>query len=147
MKQVILQHIQKVQDLRLLAYQSQHDNAVGILKLGVLIELIQDHVGVGVLAELDVDPHTLAAGLVADVGDAVDTFFFYQLGNLLDEPGLIDHIGKLGNHDVALAVAHGLDVRHGTHADLAAACPVGFLDASGSQNLRACGEIRSLDDL
>ena len=146
-KQVILQHIQKIQHLRLVVHQGQHDYAVGILELGVLVELVQDHVGVGVLSQLDIDPHTLTAGLVADVSDAVDALFLYQVGDLFDQTGLVYHVGKLRHHNAALSIAHGLDIRHCAHADLAPAGAVSLLDAPRPQNFRSCGEIRTFYNL
>ena len=59
----------QVEDLRPLVDQRQHDGAEGGLERRVHEQLVQDHLGVGVLLELDHDAHAVAVGLVAQVAD------------------------------------------------------------------------------
>ena len=63
----------------------QHDDTHGILQLGVLIQLIQDDLGVGILAHVNDDAHSLAVGLIVQVTDALDPLFLDQVGNVLNE--------------------------------------------------------------
>ena len=69
------------------------------LQRRVLVEIVQDDVGDLSAVQLDDDPHAVAIGLVAKVRDALDRLFPRQLGDLLDEPGLVDLIGDLGDDD------------------------------------------------
>jgi len=60
----------------------QHDDTHGILQLGVLVQLIQDDLGVGILAHVNDDAHSLAVGLIVQVTDALDPLFLDQVGNV-----------------------------------------------------------------
>ena len=62
-------------------------------------EVVEHHAGDGVALQLDDDPHPAPVGLVADVGDALDPLVPHQLGDLLDQPGLVDLVGDLGDDD------------------------------------------------
>ena len=146
MPQIQLQHIQKIQNFRLLIHQSQHNHPEGILQLGMLVELIQDHIGVGVPAQLDTDAHTLPVGMIVNGGNSVDLLFSHQLRHFFNQAGFIYQIGKLCDNDLALAVGQSLDICHRPHPDLSPSGAVGLLDAPGSQNLRSGGKIRSLDN-
>ena len=39
-QKIVVEHLQKVQDLRLVVYQGKHDHAEGVLHLRVLVEVI-----------------------------------------------------------------------------------------------------------
>ena len=147
MLQIIFQHIQDIHDLWLIIHKRQHDHSECILELGMLIELVEDHIGIDVAAQLDADPHPLTAGLVAQIRDPVYFFIFHKLCDLLDQPCLIYHERKLCHDDPVLAVLHRLDVSDRTDSDLAPPCAVSFLDPSCAEDLSSCREIRSFDDL
>ena len=125
MADIVQKHVQKVHDLWLVVDQGQHNNAEGVLKLGMLEELVQYYVGIGVVSEFNDHPHAFPVGFVSQVGNAFDLFILDQFRDLLDQVGLVDQVGKLRHHDPALAVSHGLDIRHSPGNDLAPACPVG----------------------
>ena len=147
MLQELLQHLLQVQHLGLAVHDAEHVHAEGILQLGMLIELVQDHIGIHILPELDVDLRIGAlAGGIVDIGNAVDLLLLHQISNLLNHAGAIHQIGQLLHHNAVLAVLHGLNFTHGPHLHLAAAGAIGLLDASSAENLGACGEIRSLDN-
>ena len=75
---------------------------------GVIFQrLFRTTSGDGVLLEVDDDAHAVAVGLVADVGDALDALLAHQLGDLLDQLGLVDLVGDLGGDD---RLAPGLGV-------------------------------------
>ena len=145
--QIIFQHIQDIHDLWLIIHKRQHDHSECILELGMLIELVEDHIGIDVAAQLDADPHPLTAGLVAQIRDPVYFFIFHKLCDLLDQPCLIYHERKLCHDDPVLAVLHRLDVSDRPDSDLAPPCAVSFLDPSCAEDLSSCREIRSFDDL
>ena len=59
MLDVVVQDLLEVQHLRLAINQCQHDDAEAFLQLRMLIQLIQDNMGIGILAEVDDHPHTI----------------------------------------------------------------------------------------
>ena len=130
MLQIVQKHVQKIHDLGLLTDEGQHIHPEGILQLGVLIELVQYHVGVGVLAQLDHHPHALSVGLIPYVRDPVHLFQLHQLRDLYDQIRLVHHIGKFCGYDLAFSVGQGLYIRYGPDNDLSPARPIGLLTAS-----------------
>ena len=115
------------QDLRPVVDDGQHDDAEGGLHLGLLVELVEDDLRVLVPLQLDDDAHAVAVRLVAEVGDPFDLLLPHQFGDLLDQVGLVDLVGDLGDDDrLALGLLLGLDEGPGAHLDDAAAGPVGL---------------------
>ena len=47
----------------------QHDHAERLLQRRVLVEVVEDGVDLRLALQLDHDPHAIAVGLVAEVGD------------------------------------------------------------------------------
>jgi len=82
---VFLKHLLQGEDFRHLVVDGQHDNAHGILQLGVLVQLVQDDLCIGVLADIHHDAHTLAVGLIVQAGDALNAFLLDKVGHVLDE--------------------------------------------------------------
>ena len=126
--------------------QRQHNDTHGVLQLGVAVELVQHDLGVGVLFDLDDDLHTRAGGgFVVQVADALDALVLDKVGDALDQAGLVDHIGDLGDEDLKPPVF--LFHNFGTPAqrDFAAPGRVGGADAAAPHNDAAGGEVGSLD--
>ena len=68
---VVADHLVEPQRARHAVDDRQHVGAEAGLQLGVLVEVVQHHLGDRVALELDHDPHADAvAALVLDVGDA-----------------------------------------------------------------------------
>ena len=61
---VVLEQLLEVHHLRRALVERQHDHAEGGLHRGVLVELVQHHVGDRVALEVDDDPHAVLVGLV-----------------------------------------------------------------------------------
>ena len=59
--------------------------------------------------ELDDDAHAVAIALVANVADVVDDLFVDQFGDALDELGLVDLVGDLGDDDRLLFLGQVFD--------------------------------------
>ena len=101
MCKIMFEHLRERQYLRLKAsvhcYQTQHDHTKGILKLCMLVQLIQDYIGIGIFTKIDTDTHTFTAGMVIQVCDSIDFLVSYKLGNLFDQTGLINKIWKFRN--------------------------------------------------
>ena len=147
MLQVQIQHLQKIQDLRLVIDQCQHDYAEGIFHLRMLQKMIQDNLRIYVLPELNDDPHALAVGFVPEIRDAINPLLFVKISDLLNEPCLVHEIGKLRHDDAVLSVRHGLDICHRTDLDLSASGAVGFRDSLSAEDHGSRRKIRSLYDL
>ena len=72
MLQVISQHIQQIHDLRLIVDQRQHDHTKSILQLCMLVQLIQNNIGIGILTKFDNYADTFTVRLISDICDTVD---------------------------------------------------------------------------
>ena len=73
----------------------QEDHGEAFLHLGVLVELVEHNLRLRAALEFDDDAHAVAVALVAELvaGDVGDDFFVDQLGDALDELGLVDLVG------------------------------------------------------
>src|SRR5699024_7259649 len=78
----------------------QHVGAEGGLQLGVLVEVVEDHLGHGVTLERDDDPQPDAVGgLVVDLRDAGDLAVAQLLGDRQDHVVRVDLVGQLRDDD------------------------------------------------
>ena len=142
---VFLKHLLQGEHLGHLVVDGQHDNAHGILQLGVLVQLVQDNLCVGILADVHHDAHALAVGLIVQAGDALDALLLDKVGHVLNEAGLVDHIRDLRNDDLGAAVLGFLDGGAAPQGDLAPAGGVGGADAAAAHDDAGSGEVRALD--
>ena len=121
----------------------QHDDAERGLQLALLVELVQQHLGVFVALDLDYDAHPLTVGFVADLGDPFDLLLLDQLGDFLDQAGLVDLVGKLrDNNRLALGAFGRLDMSLGAHLDDAPPGGIGIADPLTAVNRGAGGKVR-----
>ena len=115
---------------------------------GVGVEVVQHHLGHRVALELDDDAHPLARGLVAQVADALDPLVPDQLGDVLDQLGLVHLVGDLGDDDgLALGPGVDLDAGPGAHLDGPAAGLVGRLDPVAPLDDAGGGEVGPANEL
>ena len=70
--QIISQHIQQIHDFRLIVDQRQHDHTESILQLCMLVQLIQNYIGIGILTKFDNYADTFTVRLISDICDTVD---------------------------------------------------------------------------
>ena len=77
------------QRLGLAVDEGEHVEVERQLHRRVLEQVVQHRVRVGVVLDLDVDPHPVAVGLVAEVGDPVDPLVLHEVGDLLEERRLV----------------------------------------------------------
>ncbi len=98
--------------LGLAVVDGQEDHGEGLLHLGVLVELVEDDLGLGSALEADVDAHAVAVGLVAELvaGDVGDDAFVDEFGDALHELGLVDLVGDLVDDDGFAAAGDLLDL-------------------------------------
>ena len=116
--------------LGLTVVDGQEDHREGVLHLGVLVELVEDDLVLGAALEADVDAHAVAVGLVAELvaGDVGDDALVDELGDALDEAGLVDLVGNLGDDDRLATAGDVLDGALGAHDEAATAGLVGLGD-------------------
>ena len=109
--------------LGLAVVDGQEDHGEGLLHLGVLVELVEDDLVLGAALEADDDAHAVAVGLVAELvaGDVGDDALVDELGDALDELGLVDLVGDLGDDDGLAAAGDVFDGALGAHHEAAAA--------------------------
>ena len=128
--------------------QGQHVGGEVGLQLGVLEQVVEHDAGDGVA--LEDDHQALAgarAGVVADVGDALDAAGVGELGDLQREVVRVDHVGELGDDQHGAALGVLVDLDDGALGDRAATGAVGLLDALAADDERAVGEVGALDPL
>ena len=142
------QHLLEVEHPRLAIDQGDAVDAEDGLQLGLRVEVVQHHVPGLAPAQFDDDAQAVLVGLVAQFGDALDALLLDQLGDLLDQPGLVELVGNLGDDDglpVGLVVA--LHLRPSPDIDAPAPGAVGFDDAGAPVDDAGGGEVRPLDVL
>src|SRR6056297_2804816 len=138
-----LQNALQRHQLRLTLVQGHHVDAEDALQRRVLVEVVQDHLVHLAALELDHDAHAVLVGLVAQLADALQLLLAHELGDLLDQPGLVDLVRQLGDHDgLAGALADLLDVAAGADVHAAPARLVGAVDALGAVDDAGGGEVR-----
>ena len=125
---VVLEHAAQRQRLRLPVDQRQHVHVERELHRGVLEQVVQHLVRVGVALDLDVDAHPVAVRLVAQVGDAVDPLVLDEVGDLLEQGRLVHLVRQLGDDDRDPVAADLLERDLGAHHDPAAAVGVHLAD-------------------
>ena len=145
--EILLQHLLQGHYLGHAVFQRQHNDADGILQLSKAVQLVQHHLRIGAHLQVNDDAHALAVAFIIDVADAVDTLILYQLGNALDQAGLIHHVGDLPHDDALPAVLHFLYLGLTAQGDLAAAGGIGRPDAAAAHDDAAGGKIRPLNVL
>ena len=127
-----IQHFLEVQRLRLAVDQRHHIDTEHGLKLGVGKQVIDHHIRILAPAQLDHHPDTFLVGFVPKLGNALDPLLLDQLGDLLDQPGLVELVRQLGNDDgFATGFLVLLDLVAGPDVDAAAAGAV-RLDNTGT---------------
>ena len=123
---IMLQHLQKIHDFRLLPYQCQHNDTESILQLSMLIQLIQNHVGIGILPQFNYHPDTFSVGLVTNIRNTVNFFQLHQFCYFYDQICLVYHVGKFRGNDLTLPIGQILNIGHSSDDHFAPACSVSF---------------------
>ena len=117
----------------------------------MLVILILTVVGFGhfTTAQLNHYAHTILVGLVAQLADAFKLLLFHQLGNLLDQPRLVQLVRQLGNDDLlaTAGLVHIFDNGAGADLNAATTSAIGFDDAGTAVDDRRRREVRTRDVL
>ena len=122
----------------------EHPHARAVLQIGVLVEVVQHNVRVVTALYFKNDAHAGAVALVADIADALDLLLVDQVRSLLDQPGLVDLIRNLADHDCVAVLAQLLNLDLGAHQDVTAPGGVGLPDTRRAAQDAARREVRSL---
>ena len=144
---VVLQHLAQAQAFGNAVDERQVVGAKGRLQRGVLIQVVEHDLRNDALLELDDQTDALLVGLIAHIRDALDALVVDELGDLLLQGALVDHVGNLGKDQAAAAGLGGLHVCLGTHGNGAAAGLVALLNAGAAHDDGAGGEVRTGHDL
>ena len=119
-------------------------HAEGRLQGGELEQLVEHDIGIGIFLDVDDNAHAAAVGFIVDIGDTFDLLVTHQVGNGLDELGLVDTVGNLGDDDLVVR-GGGFNGGFRTDDDASLACLEGFLDTGIAVDVAACREIGCLD--
>ncbi len=144
---VLVDEPAQVQDLGPVVDEGEHDGAERRAERRVHVELVQHDLGIRVLLQLDHDAHAVAIGLVAQVADAGDLRLAHEVGNLLEERGLVHLERDLGRDEAHAPAPSLLDLHARPHADQAAAVQQAVADALRAVDDSTGREVRALHDL
>ena len=132
---------------RLVVDHRQEDHAERFLHGGVLVQLVQDDLRLGAALELDDDAHAVAIAFVAHIADVADGLIEHQLGDALDQGGLVHLIRDLGDDDGLAIFTAAFQSRFGAHDEAAAAVLISVEDALLAVDVGAGGEVGAFDML
>ena len=142
-----LQHLLQGEDARLAGVDGQQDHAEARLHGGVGVEVVEHHLGQASRFSSMTMRIPSRRRLVAEVADPLQPLLADQLGDVLDQPGLVDLVGDLGDDDrLALGLGVDLDAGAGPHLDVAAPLLVGLPDPVAPQDDAGGGEVRAGDE-
>src|SRR3989338_6144495 len=119
---------------------------VSPLKIGVFIEVVEYFLGEGVLFQINNDAQSLSVGLVSNVANALNLFFFDELRDFYDQFRFVDLIGDGRNDDLILSLFFfgyfGLSaINHSSPAG-----GVGLMDFVFIKNKAAGRKVRTLNE-
>ena len=143
---VFLQHLLKGKHLRRPVHQRQQDCPEGDLHLGVGVQLIEHHLGNGILFQVDDHPHTFSAGVIHHVMNSLNALIVHQINDGLHQIELVHHIGYFTDDD-PVAVAAFFNFRPGPHRDAPPAGSIRRPDAAATHDDAAGGKIWPLNIL
>ncbi len=141
------ERLPKAEEARPPMIERQHVDAEARLKLGVAEELVEHDLRRGFALELDHHPEPLAIALVAEIGDALDLLVAHELGDALEQGGLVHLIGDLAHHDGEAVAADLLDLGAGADDDRAPPAGIGPGKPAPPENDAPGGKVGAGDDL
>ena len=99
MKKIIIKHLVKVKNLRLVIYECKHIHTECILKLCMFVKKVKYNIRIGVSSYVNTNPYSFHVGLISYIYNSVDFLVFDEFSYFLDKQSLIDHIWKFFNND------------------------------------------------
>ncbi|GBD11880.1 hypothetical protein HRbin23_01560 [bacterium HR23] len=143
------EEVLQAQETGLALHQGQHVEGEGGLEGGVLEEVVQDDLRLGLPLQFHHHPQALPVRLVPHLGDTLYLLVPCQEGNTFYQAGLVHLVGDLGNDNGRPALFRLLNLRFGPqeHPPLAGVVgPQETLASLPRQQDAPGGEIRPLDD-
>ena len=125
---VVLEDLLEREGPRLRVDEREHVEVERRLHGGVLVQVVEHERRVVVALHLDDDAHALAVALVPDIRDAGEALVLHELGDLLDERGLVHRVRELGDDDRIAVPAQLLVVGFGPGDHAPATLRVGSAD-------------------
>ncbi len=123
----VFEKIQQRQDLGLSVDNRQHISTKGTLHGSMFEKICQYGIRIFIPLQLYHNPHTFTIGLIAQILNPFKSLFLYMFCDLLNQPGLINHIRQFCNDQCFPgAVRDRLHLGPGPHSDNAA---TGFICA------------------
>src|SRR5690606_11011972 len=135
----------QIENARLPVEQAHHVDAEHVLHLGLGVQVVEDDLGHLATTQLDDHTHAVLVGLVAQLADALELLFLDQLGNTLDQLGLVNLVGQLVDDDLLAAadLVDILDFAAGPDIDTTPAGLVGLDDSRTAIDDAGGGEVRA----
>ena len=140
-------HFLQREDLRPAVHKRKHDDPEGRLHLRVLVQVVEDHVGVRVAFQVDDDAEPVPVRFVPDVGDILEFLFVDEVGDFLDQVRLVDLVRDLRHDDALAVVLSRFDARLRPHHDAPASGRVCALDAIETVDDPPRREVRRFHEL
>ena len=84
----VLEHVDQPEFARLPVDDREHDDAEPDLQLRVLVQVVENHLGLLAALQFEDDPHAVAIALVANVADAFQLLLVDQRARRFDQPRL-----------------------------------------------------------
>ncbi len=81
-------------------YQRNHVEIEILFKIGVLVEIVQNFLRMGVSLQVYDYAQAVFIGFIAQVFDSIQFFFMHQVGDGFQHLGFVDLIGYLRDYDL-----------------------------------------------
>ena len=140
-----LEHLFEVHYARFAVVDGEHDGAEGGFHLCVFVDGVEHYARHGGSFEFDYQADAFFAGLVADVGNAVEHLVAHQVNHFLNQQGFVQRIGDLGDDDAGFTVIIFFDFGFAAHFDFAAAGGVEVADRAETMDHAAGREVGAFD--
>src|SRR5689334_5186665 len=112
----VVDQLDERQHLRPPADDGEHDDAEAALQRGVLVQVVEDDVADLAAFQVDDDAQPVAIRFVANVGNALDRLFAYQLRDALNQLRLVELIrNRVDDDRRAFALLRDFDFRSEEH--------------------------------
>ncbi len=142
---VVREGLGQIEGARHAVDERQHVHRETRLQRGVLIELVEHHVRVGVALQADHETRLATRGVVLYAGDPVELAALDQVVDLLLDGLHRDLVGELAHHDAGVARAL-FDLGDRAEFDRTSARAVGVEDALATEDLGAGREVGTFDE-
>src|ERR1043165_7781248 len=144
----VVDQLDQRQHLRPPADDGERDDAEAALQRGVLVQVVEDDVADLAAFQVDDDAQPVAIRFVANVGNALDRLFAYQLRDALNQLRLVDLIrNRVDDDRRAFALLRDFDFGLRAHDDHAATGEIGLLNPLLADDVAAGGEVGTRHEL